>query len=112
MVETTTLKPFQCAASLKLGTDKKFKFTNKEIAITCASHHGESDHINTVKSILKKLNLKASNLECGFHFPLNKETKSKLYSNQLKKSNIYIQTKHPTKNDQRINFTQRKSITV
>tara|TARA_B100001123_G_C15278113_1_gene1012983 strand:- start:98 stop:1096 length:999 start_codon:yes stop_codon:yes gene_type:complete len=85
----STLKPFQCAASLKLGTDKKFKFTNKEIAITCASHHGESDHINTVKSILEKLNLKVSNLECGFHFPLNKETKSKLYSNQLKKSNIY-----------------------
>ena len=85
----STLKPFQCAASLKLGTDKKFKFTDKEIAITCASHHGEPDHIKTVRSILKKINLTTSNLECGFHFPLNRDTKSKLYSNKFKKSNIY-----------------------
>ena len=85
----STLKPFQCAASLSLGTDKKFKFTNKEIAITCASHHAEEQHIKTVQSILKKINLQESDLECGFHFPLDKKTKSELHAKKLNKSNIY-----------------------
>ena len=85
----STLKPFQCAASLHLKTDEKFKFTNKEVAITCASHHGEIKHIKTIKSILHKLNLNASDLECGFHFPLNKKNKTRLYANKLKKTNIY-----------------------
>ena len=50
----STLKPFQCAASLEQGTDKKYKLSKKEIAVTCASHHGESEHISTVQNILKK----------------------------------------------------------
>ena len=74
----STLKPFQAAASLKQNTDKKYKLSTKEVAITCASHHGEPNHIKTVKSILNKLNLKEDDLECGFHFPLNKENKVKL----------------------------------
>ena len=48
----STLKPFQCAASLEQGTDKKYKLSPKEIAITCASHHGEAEHIKTVQSII------------------------------------------------------------
>ena len=73
----STLKPFQCAASLEHGTDKKYQLSQKEIAITCASHHGEEEHVNTVRSILKKINLTENSLECGFHLPLNKENKAK-----------------------------------
>jgi L-asparaginase II len=85
----STLKPFQAAASLERETDQKHKLTTKEIAITCASHHGEPDHIKTVKSILRKTNLKESDLECGFHFPPNKENKTNLYSKKVSQSNIY-----------------------
>ena len=75
----STLKPFQCAAALEHGTDKKYKLSQKEIAITCASHHGEEEHVNAVRSILKKINLTENDLECGFHFPLNIENKTKLW---------------------------------
>ena len=85
----STLKPFQCAASLEHGTDKRYKLSQKEIAITCASHHGEAEHVRTVQDILKKINLTDNDLECGFHFPLNKENKRKLYSGDIKHSNIY-----------------------
>ena len=85
----STLKPFQCAASLEKGTDIKYNLSQKEIATTCASHHGEEEHINTVRSILKKINLTENSLECGFHLPLNKENKAKLYSKEIKHSNIY-----------------------
>ena len=36
-------------------------------------------HIKAINSILYKLNLNESNLECGFHFPLNKENNTKLH---------------------------------
>tara|TARA_Y100000588_G_scaffold92468_1_gene99949 strand:- start:402 stop:1391 length:990 start_codon:yes stop_codon:yes gene_type:complete len=85
----STLKPFQSAASLKTGTDIKYNLSQKEIAITCASHHGEQQHINIVRNILKKINLTENDLECGFHVPLNKTNKAKLYSKEVKKSNIY-----------------------
>ncbi len=85
----STLKPFQCAASIKLGTHIEYRFTKREIAIICASHHGEPRHIQAVRNILKKINISEKRLECGFHFPLNKKNKSSLYSNELKKSNIY-----------------------
>ena len=85
----STLKPFQCAASLETGTDQKYKLSTKEIAVTCASHHAENNHLNTIRAILKKLNLTEDNLECGFHFPLNKENKTKLYSGETQHSNIY-----------------------
>ena len=85
----STLKPFQCAASLDKDTDIKYNLSQKEIAITCASHHGEEEHINAVRSILKKISLTEENLECGFHFPINKQNKTKLYSKEVKQSNIY-----------------------
>ena len=85
----STLKPFQCAASLDRDTDIKYNFSEKEIAITCASHYGEEEQIEAVRSILKKINLTEHDLECGFHFPLNKQTKSKLYSKERNPSNIY-----------------------
>ena len=85
----STLKPFQCAASLEHGTDKKYKLSQQEIAVICASHHGEAEHISTIRAILKKLKLTEGDLECGFHFPINMEYKTKLYSGEIKHSNIY-----------------------
>tara|TARA_Y100001968_G_C19366433_1_gene722767 strand:+ start:276 stop:1277 length:1002 start_codon:yes stop_codon:yes gene_type:complete len=85
----STLKPFQSAASINLGTHTKYNFSDKEISITCASHHCEDQHINTIRSILKKINLSEQDLECGFHFPFDKKNKTKLHSQQINKSNIY-----------------------
>ncbi len=85
----STLKPFQCAASIEHGTTTEYNFTQKEIAITCASHHGEKQHATTVSSILEKIKLNDSDLECGFHFPLDKKSKSDLHSDRVRKTNIY-----------------------
>ena len=53
----SSLKPFQAAASIKSGAIDSANFCDKEIALMCASHQGEKDHINTAKSMLEKLNL-------------------------------------------------------
>ena len=85
----STLKPFQSAAAINCDTHKKYSLTQKEVAITCASHHCEQEHIKTIQSILKKINLSEKNLACGFHFPFDKTSKAKLYSKEIEKSNIY-----------------------
>lgn len=85
----STLKPFQAAIGIKNGTHTKYKLTQKEIAITCASHHGEDKHIKTVDTILKKLQMTRKHLECGFHYPLNKKNRKRLYANPEERSYIY-----------------------
>ena len=58
--------------------DVKYDFTDKEIAVCCASHSGEEIHVETVKSILKKTGIDSSALKCGIHTPLGREVKNKL----------------------------------
>ena len=85
----STLKPFQFAAAIYNGVLNSYPLTSQEISLACASHHGEGNHIKTVKKILKKISLSEKNLECGFHYPLDKTNKSYLHSHQSNKSNIY-----------------------
>lgn len=65
----STLKPFQSAASLNKGSYSQSNFTQKEIALTCASHNGQTEHTNMAKGMLKKLNFTQKELECGKHPP-------------------------------------------
>ena len=71
-------KPFQILPFLNNKVDVKYNFTDKEIAVCCASHSGEDIHVETVKSILKKTGIDSSALKCGIHSPLGKEVKNNL----------------------------------
>ena len=51
----SSLKPFQAAASIKSGAVDAASFKDNEIALMCASHLGESVHVKTAASMLKKL---------------------------------------------------------
>ena len=42
----------------------------KEIALACASHSGEEDHVATARAMLAKAGRDESVLECGVHWPL------------------------------------------
>ena len=47
-------KPFQAVTVLETGAAEKFGWTEEEIALVCASHHAEPDHLSIVRSILQK----------------------------------------------------------
>ena len=85
----SSLKPFQAAAVIKSGAVEKFKFEDKEIALMCASHQGESFHVETVRSMLKKLNFEENNFECGSHYPSKEDVKIDLILNRKKITPIY-----------------------
>ena len=74
----SSLKPFQAAASVKIGAVDAAGFDEKELALMCASHKGEKIHVDTALSMIKKLELKIDDFECGSHYPSDTITRHKM----------------------------------
>lgn len=71
-------KPLQASLLIDFAIDEFYDMDMDEISICCASHSGEPCHVNTVKSILKKIDLDENHLKCGLHKPLSKVEQNKL----------------------------------
>ncbi|MBV8726857.1 MAG: asparaginase [Candidatus Eremiobacteraeota bacterium] len=67
----SSAKPFIAAASVRAGVVERFGLEPREVAIMAASHSGEPFHIEAVRSILRKIGLTESALQCGPHPPYN-----------------------------------------
>lgn len=65
----STAKPFIAAAAIAAGVREAFDLGMREIAVMSASHVGEPFHIDAVRSILRKIGLDESALQCGAHLP-------------------------------------------
>ena len=65
----SSAKPFQAVPVVESGTAEAFGFSQREIAIIAGSHNGERKHVRVVQSILKKIGLNKSYLQCGTHVP-------------------------------------------
>jgi L-asparaginase II len=64
-------KPFQAIPLLESGGEKKFRLTDEEIALMCASHGGEPRHAQTAERMLRKGGFRLADLACGAHAPLH-----------------------------------------
>lgn len=65
----SSMKPFQAIPLIETGAADHFAYDGSELALSCASHSGESYHRNTVLDILDKLGLNEDALQCGTHTP-------------------------------------------
>lgn len=74
----STLKPINVLAMLVSGAAERYKVTNAEIALACASHNGELIHIELVEQWLARLGLSADDLECGVHAPMGRQANKEL----------------------------------
>jgi L-asparaginase II len=79
-------KAFQAIPLIASGAADRFGFTDKEIAIACGSHSGEEVHVETVRSMLRKIGLDEGALKCGIHEPFSVEVVRKLAKNQQQPS--------------------------
>ena len=61
----SSAKPFIAAAALLAGVVERFGLEQREVAVMAASHEGEPFHIEAVRSILRKIGLDESALQCG-----------------------------------------------
>jgi L-asparaginase II len=85
----SVIKPFQAAVSFELDTFQKMKISPTELALACASHHGESFHIQTVKSWLNRIKLSETNLVCASHEPYNKKAFEHLLTTSEKPTRLH-----------------------
>ena len=67
-------KAFQAIPFITSGAADHFNFSEKEIALACASHNGEEMHTETCEQMLEKCGLNESDLLCGSHLPFDNET--------------------------------------
>ncbi|MGO4704569.1 asparaginase [Microvirga sp. 2MCAF38] len=66
----SAVKALQTMPLVESGIADKFGLTDEEIALACASHMGEPEHVAVASSILAKAGQDAGCLECGAHWPL------------------------------------------
>jgi L-asparaginase II len=69
----SAMKYVQILPLLECGAADHYGFTEKELSIMCASHNSEECHLETVRSILSKIEIDESELRCGGHTPISEE---------------------------------------
>jgi L-asparaginase II len=74
----SSAKPFQALPLLTSGAADRFGFTDREVALACASHNGEPIHTELAASMLEKIGLGPEALKCGIHEPYSAEAAREL----------------------------------
>lgn len=65
-------KPLQALCAHDYGINKQFRLSNKDLALSYASHSGSKDHIEQLEKLLVKTGITKEQLLCGKHLPLDK----------------------------------------
>ncbi|MCL2398675.1 MAG: asparaginase [Defluviitaleaceae bacterium] len=85
----SSAKPMQAIPVIESGAADKYKITDNELAVMCASHTGEKFHEEAVLSILKKIGLDEGYLQCGTHRPFTNLVADKFITESRKWGNIH-----------------------
>ncbi len=65
----SAVKVLQAIPLVESGAAARLELDDEELAIACASHNGEPEHVAVVARMLAKAGLDESALECGTHWP-------------------------------------------
>lgn len=67
----SAIKAIQALPLIESGAADRFGFGAEELALACASHGGEPEHVAVAERMLKSAGLEVSALKCGVHWPLH-----------------------------------------
>lgn len=74
----SAVKVMQALPLIETGAADAFGFGQKELALACASHAGEAEHVRLAAAMLERAGLNESALECGTHWPTRSEATREL----------------------------------
>jgi L-asparaginase II len=74
----SAIKAMQALPIFTSGAIDRFALSEEQLALACASHHGENVHVATAAGFLDRAGLGAGDLECGAHLPTNPEARQAL----------------------------------
>ncbi|MFB2604324.1 asparaginase, partial [Rhizobium phaseoli] len=66
-------KAMQALPLVESGAADAYGFGDKELALACASHNGEDEHVALAASMLARAGRNAGALECGAHWSMNQK---------------------------------------
>jgi L-asparaginase II len=69
----SAVKALQALPLVEGGFADRYGLTDAEIALACASHAGEPEHVAAAAAMLEKAGQPPGCLECGTHWPLSEE---------------------------------------
>lgn len=67
----SAVKPLQALVLIESGAADRLELEDADLALACASHGGEPDHIAGVVRMLSRAGLNQSVLQCGAHWPIH-----------------------------------------
>jgi len=82
-------KPFQAMPFVKDGGVKRYSLTEEELAFLVSSHSGEPRHVALAESILEKIGLDVSYLDCGPAKPMSGKAARALLENHQKPQAVH-----------------------
>lgn len=85
----SAIKGLQALPLIETGAADRYGLTNAEIALACASHNGEPEHVAVAESMLRKAGLDPAALECGAQMPLRGGAQIPLIRAGLKPSALH-----------------------
>jgi L-asparaginase II len=65
----SAIKPLQALPLVESGAAERYRLGATELALACASHHGEKSHVEAVARWLDRVDLGPDDLQCGVHPP-------------------------------------------
>lgn len=74
----STAKPLQAVPLIARGGADRFGLDERELAVMCSSHSGQTRHVRAVRSILRKCGLDEQFLRCGAHMPWHEQSQKRL----------------------------------
>ncbi|NNE65321.1 MAG: asparaginase [Pyrinomonadaceae bacterium] len=82
-------KAFQAIPFLTSGAAAAFGFSDKELALACASHSGEPFHTGLAADMLERGGFTEDALQCGAHPPFHEETNEQMIREGIEPSPLH-----------------------
>jgi len=82
-------KAFQTLPFITSGAAAAFDFSDKEIALACASHSGETFHTELAMEMLSKAGFDEPDLMCGVHPPFHEESFKTLIKSGIEPTQLH-----------------------
>ena len=85
----SAVKAMQALPLIESGAADAFALSEDELAVACASHSGDREHIEAVRSLLAKAGLDESYLACGAHWPISEDATRELLTTRQRPRAIH-----------------------
>jgi L-asparaginase II len=79
-IPRSAIKAIQALPIVQTGAYEALEISAEELALACASHSAEPDHVEAVLAWLDRLGLGVDDLECGPDAPINTEAARELFA--------------------------------